>query len=181
MADEHDHNNGPDHGDGQEFSEFLFGPNPRDDGSIPDDEEERRRQAKLKYELARLAHKHGINISTDSVRPAEPMANSPRAAEIEQIAKVVMPERNQQVKTTLRAGKMSLPDGTKFSAISLELGCLDGLGEAFKSLLNPLGLKDAVVSLSKRVIAIRIRVGPMRLEARFSEPKTKANEPAEAE
>jgi hypothetical protein len=153
---------------GEEFSEFLFGPNPRDDGSVPGGDEEKRRQEAVRYHAAQLAKKHGIELTSESVYPAAPTAATPRAANIAEIAREVMPEANEKAKTRIAHGKIELPDGTKISKTIFELGCLDDLGKAIKNMASPFTLLDSLGKLAKRVLQIGIRIGPFRGSVEFN-------------
>ncbi|MCC5824031.1 MAG: hypothetical protein LAT64_13180 [Phycisphaerales bacterium] len=151
----------PDEHQGEEFSEFLFQAKDLPDGTTPDDADEARRKRAIQQHAKMLAKKHGFEIETTTITPGEPTDPTERAAEIAAIAHAVMPERDAAARNTIEHAKVETPDGVKITRTFINLGFLDDLGKALKQLADPVGLKSAVVNLSKRLIRVSIRVGSL--------------------
>jgi hypothetical protein len=124
----------------EEFNEFLFGPKDNPDGTTPMGDEERRRQQAIVLHAQALAQKHGIEIEATTVRPLDPVAPTQRAAEIKAIADAIMPQADEGVRTSFERSKVTLPDGSTLTLTRLQMGCLDSLAEAIKS-LSPASLR----------------------------------------
>lgn len=140
----------------EEFSEFLFGPKDREDGTSPTDEDERRRLEKLRWEVQRAAEEAGIEVVEKGSHPPEPVGDTGRSADIAQLANTLMPKEDERVRNTLERIKITAPDGSKIELTRIRLEVFDQLGRAVKTLAKA---PDKAIEIAKVIVGARIRLG----------------------
>lgn len=140
----------------EEFSEFLFGPKERPDGTQPKDEDERRRLDKLSWDIQRAAYAAGIEIVEKGSHPPEPVGDSGRSRDIAQQANALMPQEDECVRTTIERAKIKSQDGSEVELLRVRLGVLDDLGKTVMALAKA---PAQAVEVTKAIVGAGIRLG----------------------
>ncbi|MEM9372210.1 MAG: hypothetical protein AAGA55_01075 [Planctomycetota bacterium] len=139
----------------EEFNEFLFGPKNNPDGHEPTDDDEKRRLQQQRMLIERAAREAGIEVTLKGDHPPGPTQSTERSKQIVEIARPMMEEADDGVRTSFQQFKIECPDGSKISYMKFQLGVLDDLGKAVKALAES---PDKIVEIARVVAGTPIRL-----------------------